>query len=91
MYRDFENDQIINIGLVITLAFVHNTYSFGNDERVLWTINGIMSHRMLRLSSVAFYTTQKRFYCAPSGFNELRPARRISSVESRFTAITELK
>ena len=29
-------------------------------------------------------------YCCPSGFSELRPARRISSVDSRFTAITEL-
>jgi hypothetical protein len=28
-------------------------------------------------------------YC-PSGFNELRPARRISSVDSRFMAMTEL-
>jgi hypothetical protein len=30
-------------------------------------------------------------YCAPSDFSELRPARRISSVERRFIAITELE
>lgn len=28
-------------------------------------------------------------YCWPSGFKELRPARKISSVDKRFTAITE--
>lgn len=29
-------------------------------------------------------------YCCPSGFNELRPALKISSVDRRLTAITEL-
>ena len=29
-------------------------------------------------------------YCCPSGFSELRPARKISSVDNRLTAMTEL-
>lgn len=36
-------------------------------------------------------TTVISYYCAPSGLSELRPARRISSVERRLTAITELQ
>lgn len=31
------------------------------------------------------------FYCSPSGLSELLPARRISSVDNRLTAITELR
>lgn len=31
------------------------------------------------------------FYCAPSGLSELRPALRISSVDNKLTAITELE
>ena len=29
-------------------------------------------------------------YCCPSGFSELRPARKISSVDNKLTAMTEL-
>jgi hypothetical protein len=32
-----------------------------------------------------------KFYCSPSGLSELLPARRISSVDNRLTAITELR
>jgi hypothetical protein len=31
------------------------------------------------------------FYCSPSGLSELLPARRISSVDNRLMAITELR
>lgn len=34
---------------------------------------------------------QLAFYCSPSGLSELLPARRISSVDNRLTAITELR
>lgn len=46
-----------------------------------------------RLAFVINMLYKSRFllnHCCPSGFNELRPARRISSVDKRLTAMTEL-
>ncbi len=39
---------------------------------------------------MSFYSCEY-IYCCPSGFNELRPALNISSVDSRLTAMTELR
>lgn len=36
-------------------------------------------------------THHAQFYCSPSGFSELLPARKISSVDNRLMAITELR
>ena len=37
------------------------------------------------------YATLAIYYDCPSGLSELRPARSISSVDSKFTAMTELR
>ena len=50
----------------------------------------------VRLSQVIIPITQRTnapcaFYCSPSGLSELLPARRISSVDNKLMAITELR
>ena len=37
------------------------------------------------------FTFVNTFYCCPSGFSELRPALKISSVDNKLIAITELE
>ncbi len=47
------------------------------------------SNMTLDMSSLYLYRIQQA-HCCPSALSELRPARRISSVDNKFTAITEL-
>ena len=52
-----------------------------NADEIEGSMNAAVSVHLHWLSS---------FYCCPSGFKELRPARKISSVDNKLTAITEL-